>query len=141
MVGGIRHERRDDLRSERTQVDPLGDLVDVLELRREQQVGDDVGHGLGVVDELVDLGQPTRGRRVTARRLGRGHVERDVAAQHLGAGADDGERGAQLVRGVGDELPLQLHRLTERTHGAAPGEQARQRGEQHPDDARRRPST
>ena len=57
-------ERPHDLRGEGSEVDPLGRLLDVLELRREQQVGDDVGHGLGVVDELVDLGQrvPAPGR-------------------------------------------------------------------------------
>ena len=54
------------------QVDALGRLLGVLELRREQEVRDDVGHGLGVVDELVDLGQTRAGGWGRARRRPRG---------------------------------------------------------------------
>ena len=90
-VGGIRRQRPHDLRGQVGQVDALGGLLGVLELRREQEVRDDVGHGLGVVDELVDLGQ-TRAGGWVARGVGR-----EVPTQHLGPRADHGERRAQLV--------------------------------------------
>ena len=63
-----------------------------VEPRQVEQVGEDAGEPLGVAVQAVD--QPAGNRRVV---LGAGH-------QRLGVGADHGDRRAQLVRDVGDEV-------------------------------------
>ena len=66
----------------------------------QQQVLDHRGH---VIDLVADVGQRA------CRRWRRGSV--GVAVQVVDAGADDGQRRAQLVRRVGGELALPAQRL------------------------------
>ena len=79
----------------------------------------DVDHVPDQARELVGLGHQI------AEQVGPvGVRERVAALEHLDVGAQAGERRAQLVRCVGHELALRLHRALERVEGGV--ERARQ---------------
>ena len=66
--------------------------------------------------QLVELLDHVGAQRVAI--LGR---EQALVAHELQVGADRGDRGAELVRGVGHQVALRLHRLLERVEGAVEG--------------------
>src|SRR5881398_2036656 len=80
-------------REQRRHVDrlPAERLSGLLEPRELEEVPDDARHALGLAAHLRD-------RRLKIR------VERGIVAESLEIARDHGERGAQLVRGVGDEV-------------------------------------
>ena len=94
------------------------------------QVGGPAAQGLPVQpgEQQQVLGQPGQPQRVgvhVARRLGPVQAVR-VIEGHLELGADAGDRAAQLVRGVRDQVPLALLRVGE------PGEHVVQRDGERP---------
>ena len=75
---------------------PAERLSGLLEPRELEEVPDDARHALGLAAHLRDRPLEIR-------------VERGIVAESLEIARDHGERGAQLVRGVGDEVAP--HRL------------------------------
>jgi hypothetical protein len=95
----VRARSLDDALDEVARVEELAPKLEGtdVELVREQDVVDDPPEPLGLVHDQRDEPLPAR--------LVQGEI---VPPQRLGGAVDGGQRGAQLVRGRGDELRLQL---------------------------------
>ena len=85
-----------------------------------------VGPGIGCDEQLVHhIGHPGGVRHDTVgvgHHRGVGAVRDQRPSQNLRPGAQQGQRGAQLMAGVGDERPLQGQGIGERADGS-PGQE------------------
>ena len=113
-------------------------------VRREQQVLEDRGEVRAVRDDAVDVGEGVVGERACRERTGGRPDPRWPATvadlpqappQQLRAGAEQGQRRAQLVPGVGDEPALQREHGRQRLQGAPAEPRPGGRGEQQADRA------
>jgi hypothetical protein len=93
QAGGV-----EDVFGDRGQVDLLVDGEPALVARQDEQRADEV---LGVIHRGADVGR--HGAQVAGRAV-------RVARHDVDRRAHDRERGAQFMRGVGDEPPLALER-------------------------------
>ena len=84
----------DGLGDERVEPDVVHLVGRLVAARELDQVGDQRGQLLRLVDDVVEQGAALGRRQVL------------LLEQQLGVGAQRGHRRAQLVRGVGDELAL-----------------------------------
>lgn len=113
----------------------LGDrlLGELVEPERLALQGPQAGHHPGPGEQrLHGVGEPLGGPQHLAQRVG---LLLRVLQRRLRQGAHHGQRGAQLVRGVGEEVLLLADRL-DRRPGAPPGQQvAAGPGEGHEDRA------
>ena len=77
--------------------------------RQLHHVTDERGELVELLDDVAAQGLAIRGR------------EQMLVAHELEVGADGGDRRAQLVRGVGHQVALRLHRALQRVEGAIEG--------------------
>ena len=94
-------------------------------LRCDQQVVDDGDHARGVPYHSLTVSQQLRRRTRQPQRPG----------QQLGAGGQQGQRGTQLVAGVGDEVSLHSKGLRQRAYGPTAHQQADRTGTEQTHDA------